>query len=128
MIGLGPRDGDALACNSSSNKEGSCLDAVGNDSVIGSVELFYPLDFDALGSGSGNPSTHGDKEIGEIDDFGFLCGSLDHRCALSEDCCHHDIAGSKDSRSVAPAKIDSGALEVLCLEQDISSLDGDCGT
>ena len=128
MIRLGSRDGDAFACNGSSNKEGTCLDAVGNNRMIGSMEFLHSLDLDALGAGTGDPGPHGDEEIGQIDDFGLLSGSLDHRCSLCEDRCHHDIAGSKDGRSVAASEIDSGALKLLCLKQDISSLDSNCGT
>ena len=124
MFWLSAGDGDSGSSNCSGDEEGACLDAVRDDSVIGSVEFGDSLDLDMLRAGTGNPGSHGGEEVSEINDLGFFRGSLDDGSPLGEDGGHHDITRAEDGRAVAAAQVDAGSLELVGVEEDVSTLHG----
>ena len=84
------------------------------------------LDFDALCACPGNRCTHCTQEICQIDDLGFLGSAFDHRGSLGKNGRHHDVARSKDGRTVASTQIDAVPSQFLRFKEDVPPLDGDC--
>ena len=112
-----PVESDSFRIGGAGGHEGAGLDAVGDNGVLGASEFFNPFDGDAAGAGSFDLGTHGDEEIGKVDDFGFASGRLDDGGAFRKTCGHHDVVGSENSRAVFAAKVefttDQAALGTL---------------
>ena len=113
MAWFGPGDGDALSGDGSGHEEGARLDAVWNHGVLGTMEFLDPLDFDALGARSGDPSPHGCEKGCQIDHLGFLGGAFDDGRSFGEDGGHHDVSGAQNGWAVTAAQVDAGAGQLI---------------
>jgi hypothetical protein len=74
-------------------QEGAGFDAIGDHRVIGPVQLGYTIDRDGWRACSTDPGAHGQQEIGQIDDFGFLSGVIDGGFPFGEGRGHHQGFG-----------------------------------
>ena len=80
--------------------------------MLGAVEFLHAFDGDRAGSGAFDFCAHGDEEICEIDDFGFLGGSVDDGGAIRQNGGHHDISGAEDCGAKCAAEGNSGPGEL----------------
>ncbi len=96
MRGVAAVDVEVAARDGSGHEEGAGLDAVGVNSVAGSVELRHALHADGGGAGALDLCTHGDEERGEVGDLRLAGAVLKERLALSERCRHQEVFGARD--------------------------------
>ena len=75
----------------------ACLDAVGDNSMLGSAEALNALDLDDGCSRTLNSGAHFVEKLGEILDLGLFSGIFDHRFAFGKDRRHHHILSARNS-------------------------------
>ncbi len=76
------------------------FDAVGNDGVLGAVELFDAGDFDDGCASAFDFGAHFDEEVGDVFDFGLARGVADDGLAFGEDGGHEDVFGAGDGDAI----------------------------
>ena len=87
------------------------------------MEFFHAFDGDRAGACAFDFRAHGDEEICEIDDFGFLCGSVDDGGAIRQHGCHHDISGAKDCGAECAAQGNGISCELGSEDLHIAAAD-----
>ena len=119
---FGPRVLDAHVSrrDGAGNQVGAAFDAIGQHLVVHAREALHALDDDAIGTGTVNVRTHGDQEIGQIYDFRFARGILEHRLAVGEAGGHHQIFGAGDGHGL---EHQPRTLEPLRARADVAALD-----
>ena len=71
------------------------LDAVGHHAVGGAVQLVHTLDVDAAGAVAFDLGAHGDEQLGQVRNFGFLSGVFQHRFPLGQTRGHEEVLGAR---------------------------------
>ena len=80
---------------------------------------------DGRGAGTLNLRAHRRQASGEVHDFGFACGVLEHGLAVGEHRRHHQVLGARDRHRV---EHDARAFQFGRLGFDHAALDLDLGT
>ena len=112
------------AGNSRGDEKRSGFDAVGNDGVLGAVELIDALDANRGCSGALDFGAHFREQFGEVGDFRLARGVADRRFAFGEHCGSEDIfrAGHRDF-----VEVDCRAVKPARARLDVALIDGDRG-
>ena len=100
-------------------------DVVIVDGVRSAMQFVYALDAHDVSAGARNAGAHGHQAVGEIHHFRFTRGILDHRLALGQTGCHHQVLGTGYGHHVSEQ---SCALEASCLGVYIPLFHGHLGT
>ena len=131
MLAIEAVESDSLGASGhcSSDHEGACFDPVGNDIPSGSVKFFDTFDDDAARSRSADLGSHGNEEVGKVDDFRLTSGRVNDGGPFCEGGRHHDVVGAQDGGAVLSLEIDFGSREAIWSGDDhVSSIHLDVGS
>ena len=106
---------DITSSDCCSNHERSRLNSILNNCMIGPVKFRNALNTDLFSSSADNFSPHLVQDVCQINDFRFPGGILNHRAALCQSCCHHNILGSTDTWEVQINLSTMQSLGSICL-------------
>ena len=98
----------------------------GQHAVAGAGQPRHALDHDPRTAGAADPRPHLVEAIGDIDDFRFACGVLDHRGAAGERRRHERRMGAADSHLRKHHLAAAQSVWRAC--DHVSGFDGDLGT
>ena len=73
---------------------GPGFNTVGHYAVATTAKTFDPIDGDGVGAGTGNLSTHGVEEVGQVNHLGLTRGVFQHAAAVGQRGGHHDVFGT----------------------------------
>lgn len=102
----------SVSCRGGDGKRGG-FDAIGDDGVIRSCELFDAVDFKDTRFGEFDAGTSSVEEASEFRDFRLLSCIADHCGALCEHCCGEHIAGTCDSGAGRSGEVEIGGGESI---------------
>ena len=102
----------------------TCLNLVGDNGVLGTMELLNSSDTDHICTCSLDIGSHAVEEVGNINHMRLLGSILDNCLALCHYCSHHDIDGGANADNI---KINMLAHQLISLSTD-DPLNGDLGS
>ena len=127
MIGTPAFDGDLAVGGSRCDCEGGRFDPVGDDFMLGAVQLLDPVDGDGGAARAHDPGAHPVQEMGEVHHFRLASGAFDGGDAFGQHGGHHHIRGPQHRRPGASAQKDFRADQAGGLRLDVPALDGQLG-
>ena len=123
MFGDAAGNVERTTSHQAGDDEGSGLNAVGDDFVVCAVEFGNTLHTNGAGSRAFQLGTHFDQKVGQIDNFRFPRGILNHSLATSQRGGHQNIFGAGDGNAVkhdvcAAQAIGGGGFDVAVVLRD----------
>ena len=110
VLGVAIGDGEVAAGDGAGHQEGPRFDAVGNDAVLGAVQLRHALNANDGCAGAVDLGAHCGEQVGQVDHFGLAGGIAQHGFALGQDRGHHQVFGAGDGDAV---EVDGGAAQAI---------------
>ena len=112
VFGAGAAQHDLAAADRDRGKVRGCLDAVGNDLVIGRMQFagFHPVHHQRGRADPLDLGAHADEELAQIRDLGLAGRVVDDRGALGVDRCGEDVLGGSDTGKL---ERDVGAVQTV---------------
>ena len=120
-----------LGCCSGKHKCAG-LNLIGDDHIFCTVEFLNSLDPDNISTCALDICTHTVKEVGHINNVGFLGSVLENCLTLSQTSCHHNIDGrtyadnieiNMTSNKLISVSLDDTVLNVDICTKSLESLD-----
>ena len=87
-------DTDAVAAHCCHTDEGAYLDHIGQNAVLGTVQLLHTFDGKEVGSDTADLRTHTVQQMTELLDIGFAGGVIDSCGAFGQNGCHNDVGST----------------------------------
>ena len=124
MARLGAPQRDITARRDHRAQEGAGFDAVGDDVVRprGRLQTLDAVDDDAVGAVPLDAGAHGDQQLGQVGDLGFLGGILQHRLPVGQGGGHQQVFRASHGDHVGN---DTRAAQTFCFRVYIASFDRD---